>query len=158
MDDNSQVTPADPPEPGIVHRHQHNEKMEATVIPPLKKRWECKALIQYDKNQTIKSHLVHTRTTKISSRRLKRSSFIRETRQLQPLKKQYPTEVQVSPPPSHTDKLQNIIINTTVPYLTTKDKHSDQSRKALTFAMLDERYPPSPPRGLHKGINRRICH
>jgi hypothetical protein len=43
-------------------------------------------------------HLIHTRTTKISSGRIKRSSFIRETRQLQCLVEQYPTEVQVTPP------------------------------------------------------------
>jgi hypothetical protein len=54
------------------------EKMEATVgVPSIKKRWESNALIQYTKPQTIKSHLMHTRTTKISSGRLKRNSFMR---------------------------------------------------------------------------------
>jgi hypothetical protein len=43
------------------------EKMEATAgIPPLNKRWECKGLIQHAKAQTIKIHLMHTRTTKDS--------------------------------------------------------------------------------------------
>jgi hypothetical protein len=37
-------------------RSTPTDKMEATVgIPPLKKRWESKALIQYTKAQTIKS-------------------------------------------------------------------------------------------------------
>jgi hypothetical protein len=68
----------------------------------------------------IKSHVMHTRTTKVSYGRFKRSSFIRETRQLQRLMEQYPTKVQVTPPPHcgpppRTDKLQDITINTTVP-------------------------------------------
>ena len=58
---------------------------------------------------------------------------------------QYPTEVQVTPPhrgpPPHTDKLQDITINTTVPYPTTKYKHSNESNKAFTLAMFEERYP-----------------
>jgi hypothetical protein len=53
--------------------------------------------------------------------------------------------VEVTPPdcgpPPHTDKLWDITINTTVPYLTTKDKHSDESKRALTLAMLNEGYP-----------------
>jgi hypothetical protein len=115
------------------------EKMEATAgVPPVKKRWESKALIQYARAQT--------QTTKLSSGRRKLSSFIRKTRQLQQRqKKQYPIEVEVTPPdsgpPPHTDKLWDITINTTVPYLTTKDKHSDESKRALTLAMLNEGYP-----------------
>ena len=58
---------------------------------------------------------------------------------------QYPTEVQVTPPhrgpPPHTDKLQDITINTTVPYPTTKYKHSNESKKAFTLAMREKRYP-----------------
>jgi hypothetical protein len=122
------------------------EKMELIVgVLPLKKRWEYIALIQYAKAQTIKIHLMHTRTTKISSGRLKRGSFIRETRQLQRLMERYPTKVQVTPPdsgpPPQIDKLQGITINTKAPYLTTKDERSDESKRALTLAMLGERYP-----------------
>jgi hypothetical protein len=89
---------------------------------------------------------MHNWTTKISSGRLKRSSFIRETRQLQQrLREQYSTEAQVITPhcgpPPHTDKLQDITINTTVPYLTTKDEHSNELKRALTLAMHEERYP-----------------
>jgi hypothetical protein len=36
------------------------DKIEATGIPPLKKRWQCKALIQYAKGEIIKNHLMHT--------------------------------------------------------------------------------------------------
>ena len=123
------------------------EKMEGTTgILPLKNRWECKALIQYTKAETSANHLMHTRTTQTSSGRLKRSSFIRDTRLLQRrLQEQLPREVEViqpdSGPPPWIDKLRDITIHTTVPHLTTKDEHSDVSKRALTLAMLEERYP-----------------
>jgi hypothetical protein len=84
--------------------------------------------------------------TKINSGKLRRKSFIQDTRKLQhSMNEQYPTEGQVTPPhsgpPPHTDKLQDITINNKVPYLTTKDEHSDKSRRALILAILDKRYP-----------------
>ena len=123
------------------------EKMEETTgIPQLKKRWRCKSLIQYTKAETMDSHLMHNRTSKGSSGRLKRSSFIKDTRLLQKeLQHQLPKKATVlqpdNGPPPWNDNMRDITIHTTVPYLSTKDEHSDVSKKALTLAMLHERYP-----------------
>ena len=123
------------------------EKMEQTTgIPPLKNRWECKALMQYTKAERTESHLMHNRTREASSGRLKRSSFISDTRLLQRrLQEHLPREVEPAhpdrDPPPWINKLRDITIHTTVPHLTTKDEHSDVSKKALTLAMLEERYP-----------------
>ena len=122
------------------------EKMEATTgIPPLKKRWNCKALLHYAKAESTENHIMHQRTTQPSSGRLKRSSFISDTRMLQRSLQERLPEVEVTPPdcgpPPWINKLQDITIHTTVPNLTTKDEHSDVSKRALTLAMLEDRYP-----------------
>lgn len=123
------------------------EKMEQTTgIPPLKNRWECKAMMQYTKAEKTENHLMHSRTREPSSGRLKRSSFISDTRLLQRrLQERLPREVEParpgSDPPPWINKLGDVTIHTTVPHLTTKDDHSDVSKRALTLAMLEERYP-----------------
>nr|KAG5700272.1 hypothetical protein BaRGS_022899 [Batillaria attramentaria]KAG5710737.1 hypothetical protein BaRGS_035139 [Batillaria attramentaria] len=123
------------------------EKMEQTTgIPPLKNRWECKAMMQYTKAEKTENHLMHSRTREPSSGRLKRSSFISDTRLLQRrLQERLPREVEParpgSDPPPWINKLCDVTIHTTVPHLTTKDDHSDVSKRALTLAMLEERYP-----------------
>jgi hypothetical protein len=56
---------------------------EITNIPPLRKRRECKAMIQATKYQCSQDHPMNTRLKQFSSGRLKRSSFALETRVLQ---------------------------------------------------------------------------
>jgi hypothetical protein len=56
---------------------------EITNIPPLRKRRECKAMIQTTKYRCSQDHPMNTRLKQLSSDRLKRSSFALETRALQ---------------------------------------------------------------------------
>ena len=123
------------------------EMMEQiTGILPLNTRRKCKAMIQANKYQCIDNHPMNHRLKKMSSGRLKRSSFALETRALQrqhqdrlPKRVQPPARTMDTPP--WEDRLGKVTICTTVPHLTTKDEHSDTVKKALTLAMLDERYP-----------------
>ena len=102
--------------------------------------------MQNMKARFSEDHLMHNRVKNLSSGRLKRSSFVLESRAL--LRKhqdQLPAEVEPftrkdDPPPWKT-ALNNVSIRTTVPHYTTKDEHCDASKKALTMAMLDETYP-----------------
>jgi len=123
------------------------DKMEQTTgIPPLNNRRECKALVQSIKYRHSEDHLMSSRQKQPTSGRLKRSSFVRETQALQRKHQtKLPTQVQVPTPSLHLppwkQRTGNITICTTVPHLTTKDEHSDVSKRALTLAMLEERYP-----------------
>ena len=122
------------------------QKMEAiTSIPPLSARRECKALLQANKYRCSKDHPMNTRLQQLSSGRLKRSSYIKETRAL--VKKhqaKLPAQEESLPPPEGPpweNGTEKYTISTSVPYLTTKEEHSELSKKALTLAMLEERYP-----------------
>ncbi|KAK7113996.1 hypothetical protein V1264_000134 [Littorina saxatilis] len=123
------------------------QKMEqVTGIPPLSKRRDCKTMVQATKYQCTHDHPMSDRLKKMSLGRLKRSSFALEARALQ---KKHQTEMPelVEPPsfsldaPPWEDRQGNLDIQTSVPYLTTKDEQSNATKKALTLAMLEERYP-----------------
>jgi ribonuclease HI len=123
------------------------EKMEKiTGIPPLAKRRECKALTQAMKYTHSSEHLMSKRQKQSSLGRLKRSSFVSETKVLQRVhQEKLPTKVEpqvaYAGPPPWEERENKITICTTVPHFTKKDEHSDVSKKALTMAMLDETYP-----------------
>ena len=123
------------------------ERMEQTAgIPPLIKRRECKALIQATKYKYSENYLMSARQKQLSSGRIKRSSFVRETQSLQrEHQEKLPAQVQAQTPshepPPWEERIENVNIRTTVPHFTTKDEHSDESKKALTLAMLEEKYP-----------------
>ena len=121
-------------------------KMEqATGISPLNKRREGKAMVQAVKYQCTQNHPMSARLHQMSSGRLKRTSFALETRALQRTHKAdmpelvQPTNSYDTPP--WKDRLKNIRIEATVPYLTAKDEQSSVAKKTLTLAMLEERYP-----------------
>ncbi|XP_070203394.1 uncharacterized protein [Littorina saxatilis] len=123
-----------------------DKMQQVTGIPPLSKRRECKAMVQDIKYQCIPDHQMNARMKQLSSGRLKRSSFATETRAL---KREHQAKMPELVHPSHfslkgppwKNNLENVSIQTTVPHLTTKDEQSDVQKKALTLAMLDERYP-----------------
>ena len=123
------------------------KKMEqVTSIAPLIKRREKKAMVQAIKYEFTQNHPMSARLARMSSGRLKRTSFALETRALQRTHKaELPELVQPaksSPDtPPWKDGLENTTIETTVPYLTTKDEQSNVTKKTLTLAMLEERYP-----------------
>jgi hypothetical protein len=119
---------------------------EITNIPPLRKRRECKAMIQATKYQCSQNHPMNTRLKQLSSDRLKRSSFAIETRALQ-RKHQEVLPKYVKPiaftlnDPSCEDKLGNVTIQTSVPNITTKVEQTSIVKKTLTMSLLEEKYP-----------------
>ena len=123
------------------------EKMEQiTGIPPLKKRRERKALIQATKYQHSSDYLMSSRQKHRALGRLKRSSFVTETHKLQrkhqgKLPSLIEAQTSSDRPPPWQEKNSGVIVNQTVPLLTTKDEQSDECKRALTLAMLEETYP-----------------
>ena len=121
--------------------------MEVTTgIPPLSKRREKKALTHLIKVQASKEHPMNKRIQEATSGRLKRSSFARESKAVQRKHKDsLPTKVEpldtTSEPPPWERRQERITICTSVPYLGHKDEHSDVSKRSLTLAMMEERYP-----------------
>ncbi|XP_048778819.2 uncharacterized protein LOC125682098 [Ostrea edulis] len=119
---------------------------EITNITPLSKRRECNAMLQAAKYCCTEDHPMNNRLTQLSSGRLKRSSFVLETRALQrehheSLPKQVkPIAFSVNDYPTE-DKLRNVSIQTSVPNITSKDEQSDIVKNTHTMTMLEEQYP-----------------
>ena len=123
-------------------------KMEnITGVPPLKKRWEGKALKQYTKAKALEDHPMNSRVKEPSASRISRSSFLKESMKLQRSLDQQLPEVerlqQGTETPPWGDKKEIFSVFTTVPKLTTKGESTVMTKRALTLDMLDERYPPS---------------
>ena len=119
---------------------------ETSRIPPLTKRREQKAMLQANKFRCSENHPMRERLQRLSSGRLKRSSFALEARALS-RKHQESLPSQVLPlsfsldAPPWEDSGDTITVQTTIPYVSNKGEHSDQVLKTLTLAALDERYP-----------------
>ena len=107
---------------------------EITNIPPLRKRRDCKAMIQATKYQCSQDHPMNTRLKQLSSGRLKRSSFALETRALQRKyqevlpKNVKPIAFTLNDFPCE-DKLGNITIQTSVPNITNKAEQTSIVKK-----------------------------
>ena len=118
---------------------------EVTGIPPLKKRWEAKALTQFTKIKAMEGHPMHERIGKLESGRLKRTSFTAKSKVLLRKFDNVPQDVspinQAGKPPNWKKKPSNIIINTSVPDLNSREDTSKEVQKSLTMEMIEETYP-----------------
>ena len=119
---------------------------DLTAISPLIMRRQSKAMIQATKFQCIQEHPMGARLKQLSSGRLKRTSFVTEVKALQRKHKtKLPATLQPHLPPINErpweDNLKNITINTTVQNLTKKNEQSNEVKKSLTMAMIEEQYP-----------------
>ena len=119
---------------------------EVTGLPPLKTRWNSKAMAQHTKIKALGDHLMHSRANQNNKSRLGRSNFLRETRKLQRVHQdQLPANVEpiqtTSDQPPWEDVYGNIDICCTVPQLNSKDEANTIIQKALTLEMIDEKYP-----------------
>ena len=119
---------------------------EVTGLPPLKTRWNSKAMAQHTKIKALGDHLMHSRANQNNKSRLGRSNFLRETRKLQRVHQdQLPANVEpiqiTSDQPPWEDVYRNIDICCTVPHLNSKDEANTIIQKALTLEMIDEKYP-----------------
>jgi len=116
-----------------------------TGIPPLCERRDCRAMQQANKFKHSIDHPMKARLEQLSSGRLKRSSFAKETAALNTKHKaKLPevTEAHTAAVPAPWDKKPtNFTISSSVPYLLKKEEQSNEIKKALTLAMLEEKYP-----------------
>ena len=118
---------------------------EVTTIPPLAKRRESKALVQASKYQFLPDHPMKTKLEGLTKNRLKRSSYVHETKKL--LRIHSSQLGQATAPLTAADlsepwkyDLSNLNINTTVPGLTPSIA-DDTAKRTLTQAMINEHYP-----------------
>jgi ribonuclease HI len=116
-----------------------------TGVPPLQSRRDAKTLIQAEKYKSLPKHPMNSRMEKPTTNRLKRASFVHQSRSLR--KKHLPDLPESSLPldptaacPTREPNQKVLEINTTVKGVTSQDM-SDASKKALTLAMIEERYP-----------------
>ena len=122
-------------------------KMEqATGLPPLKTRWNSKAMVQHAKIKALEDHPMHEREKKLEVCRLKRSNFLREAKELYnthndklPENKES-LQVTSDQPPWENGSC-NIEVCCTVPQLHCKDDLSDEIKRSLTLELLEEKYP-----------------
>ena len=118
---------------------------EVTGIPPLKKRWEAKALTQFTKIKAMEGHPMHERVKHFERGRLKRSSFTMQSKALLRQFDEIPKDIDlINPagnPPNWSEKSNNLKICSTVPNLKAKDNTSKEVQKSLTMEMIEEKYP-----------------
>ena len=117
----------------------------ATGLPTLEDRRDTAVLIQAEKYKRMKEHPMHKRMAEPTKGRLKRTSFIHKSRELE---NQVPemlnhTPVQISqatakPPWKHTKQPH---ICTQIPGIEKKDSQSDQERKSITLEYIRTTYP-----------------
>ncbi|KAK7087559.1 hypothetical protein V1264_021593 [Littorina saxatilis] len=117
-----------------------------TGVQPLITRRDTKTLIQAEKYKSLPKHPMDSRMEKPIRNRLKRSSFVHQSRSL---KRQYLPHLPESTLPLDAtgtcqtpwEANQRVLeINTTVKGVTSWDM-SDTSKKALTLAMIADHYP-----------------
>ncbi|KAK7093816.1 hypothetical protein V1264_007506 [Littorina saxatilis] len=119
---------------------------EVAAIQPLSQRRDAKVMVQTEKFKCLPAHPMKKRMNNLTKNRLKRSSFLHESKRLA-------REHQASVPPSAlpisfsdlpqpwNEDYKNLHISTTVPYVTSRDSQNDTARRTLTLAMIAERYP-----------------
>jgi len=136
-------------ENGYSHRDCTPVRMmeETAAIPPLGLRRDAKVMIQAEKFKCLPDHPMKKRMENLTKNRLKRSSFVHESKRLARLHQATipPTTQPIDPttllPQPWTEESPNLQVHTTVPYLSAGDLQDDVVKRTLTQAMIAERYP-----------------
>nr|KAG5706601.1 hypothetical protein BaRGS_005671 [Batillaria attramentaria] len=123
------------------------QAMERTTgIQPLDERRKTKILLQAEKFRCQDKHPMKQRVEGLTKNRLKRSSFVHQSKKLAraytshlPTKTLAPT-LHRSKPWESNDNLK-LTISTSVPHVTSGDTQSESVKCALTKALIDEKYP-----------------
>ena len=137
------------PGPSFDHRsnedHAITEMEKLTSVPPLSQIRDTKIMLQAEKFSSMPNHSMQQRLQNLMKNRLKRSSFIHDSKKL---RRQYRDKLPVTTPltPATLQKPQdalsiNLQINTSVPQLLYKDQQSDIMKKALTMSLIAESFP-----------------
>ena len=120
------------------------EKMQKiTGIPPLKRRFESKALTLYTKAEALKDHPLHDRTKQRGRGRLGRESFIGQAKALkEKFKEDLPIDIEaIQIADDWKEAPVQYKIQTAVPHLGPKEVTSKEQRRSLTLEMIEDRYP-----------------
>ena len=122
-----------------------NAMEQLTGIQPLKERREAKNMMQAEKFRCLPDHPMKPKLDSLTKNRLKRSSFVHESKRLsRQYKEQLPKDIlplrATDLPKTWLVDQPNIEVHTTVPQLI-PDEQDDMVKKALTLAMIAERYP-----------------
>ena len=122
------------------------EMERLTGVQPLGQRRDVKNMMQAEKFKCLTNHPMKTRLEGLTKNRLKRSSFVHESKKLsrqfhdrlpQSTHPFFPPDM---PEPWVTD-ITDIKVHTTVPSLSDGDTQDDTVKQSLTLAMTAERYP-----------------
>ena len=119
---------------------------EVTAIQPLVQRRDMKNLVQAEKIKVLPHHPMGQRMDQPTKSRLKRSSFLHETRRLaRGHLADTPTTLPLNtsdllPQPWNND-YKLLQITTSVPQVTPGESQDDSVKRTLTLAMIDEQYP-----------------
>ena len=117
-----------------------------TGVQPLGQRGDVKNMMQAEKFKCLTNHPMKTRLEGFTKNRLKRSSFVHESKKLS---RQFHDRLPQStlpffppdmPEPWVSD-ITDIKVHTTVPPLFDGDTQDDTVKQSLTLAMIAERYP-----------------
>ena len=117
---------------------------QLTSIQPLNQRREAKIMVQAEKFRCLPDHPMKHKLDSLTKNRLQRSSFVHESKRLsRQYKEQLPKNILPLlatdlPEPWVADQ-PDIEVYTTVPHLI--PEQDDMAKKALTLAMIAERYP-----------------
>ena len=117
-----------------------------TGIQPLNHRREGKVLMQAEKFRSLPNHPMKPKVEGLTKNRLKRSSFVHESKRLlRQHEEDIPRETLPIPPPAippiGDDDSFLLDIRTSVPGIIRGEEQTGTMRKALALAMIDEKYP-----------------
>jgi ribonuclease HI len=119
---------------------------DITATQPLSQRRDAKVMIQAEKFKCLPAHPMKQRMQNLTKNRLKRSSFLHESKKL--ARAHQSSMPSTTLPLSHNDQPQpwnedfaNLRISTTVPLITSRDDQDDLVKRTLTLAMISECYP-----------------
>ena len=122
------------------------EMEKLTGIQPLSQRREAKVMMQAEKFRCLPDHPMKQKLNSLTKNRLKRGSFVHESKRLsRQYKDQLPKDVLPIHPADTTEPWTadqpDIEVRTSVPHLATSGDQDDSVKRAHTLAMIDERYP-----------------
>ena len=122
-----------------------NKMQSITGTPSLRTRWENKALTHLTKIRAMTDHPMHERAKELEPSRLKRSSFMSQSKMLQrTIADKLPKEIKLisnSCQPPEIIRSSDITICTSVPQLNSKEDKENAVKRSLSLEMLERKYP-----------------
>ena len=122
------------------------EMKRLTGVQPLGQRRDAKNMMQAEKFKCLTNHPMKTRLEGLTKNRLKRNSFVHESKKLsRQFHDRLPQSTLPFFPPDMSEPwvtdITDIKVHTTVPSLSDGDTQDDKVKQSLTLAMIAERYP-----------------